>query len=69
MGVDLLDDGYFRTFEGVDRDMGTLADDLEFLNSTDRLLLSERFAHAHRLKVGDPPLITPRARRTSSSTP
>ncbi len=53
MGVDLLDDGYFRTYEGVDRDIGELADDLEFLNSTDRMLVSERFAADHRLKVGD----------------
>lgn len=53
MGVDLLDDGFFRTYEGVDRDIGSLADDLEFLNSTDRLLVSERFAKEHNLKVGD----------------
>lgn len=54
MGVDLLDDGYFRNYEGVDRDIGSLADDLEFLNSTDRLLVSERFAREHNLKTGDP---------------
>lgn len=53
MGVDLLDDGYFRTYEGVDRDLGALTEDLEFLNSTDRLLVSERFAREHGLKVGD----------------
>lgn len=53
MGVDLLDDGYFRTYEGVDRDLGALSDDLEFLNSTDRMLVSERFAREHGLKVGD----------------
>ncbi|PTL78408.1 ABC transporter permease [Vitiosangium sp. GDMCC 1.1324] len=53
MGVDLLDDGHFRTYEGVDRDLGTLSDDLEFLNSTDRMLVSERFAREHGLKVGD----------------
>ncbi len=53
MGVDLLDDGYFRTYEGVDRDLGSLAEDLEFLNSTDRMLVSERFAREHGLKVGD----------------
>ncbi len=53
MGVDLLDDGYFRQYEGVDRDVGALADDLEFLNSTDRMLVSERFAAAHHLKTGD----------------
>ena len=52
MGVDLLDDGFFRTYEGVDQDVSHLADDLEFLNSTDRLLLSERFAAAHQLKTG-----------------
>ncbi len=52
MGVDLLDDGFFRTYEGVDRDVGRLADDLEFLNSTDRILLSERFAATHSLKTG-----------------
>src|SRR4051812_32758748 len=44
MGIDMLDDGFFRTYEGVDRDVGALADDLEFLNSTDRMLVSERFA-------------------------
>ncbi len=60
MGVDLLDDGYFRTYEGVDRDVGALADDLEFLNSTDRMLVSERFTEAHHLKTGDTfELITP----------
>ena len=53
MGVDLLDDGYFRTYEGKDRDIGGLADDLEFLNSTDRMLVSERFAAAHNYKTGD----------------
>ncbi len=53
MGVDLLDDGFFRTYEGVDRDVGHLSDDLEFLNSTDRMLVSERFAQAHGLKTGD----------------
>ncbi|MBI3183623.1 MAG: FtsX-like permease family protein [Myxococcales bacterium] len=51
MGLDLLDDGHFRTFEGADRDIGSLADDLEFLNSTDRMLVSERFAAAHALKA------------------
>jgi putative ABC transport system permease protein len=53
MGVDLLDDGFFRTYEAIDRDIGSLADDLEFLNSTDRMLVSERFAKEHKLKVGD----------------
>ncbi len=53
MGVDLLDDGYFRTYEGADRELGALTDDLEFLNSTDRMLVSERFAREHGLKVGD----------------
>jgi putative ABC transport system permease protein len=52
MGVDLLDDGHFRTYEGSDRDLGGLSDDLEFLNSTDRMLVSERFAREHGLKVG-----------------
>jgi putative ABC transport system permease protein len=60
MGVDLLDDGFFRTYEGVDADVGKLGDDLEFLNSTDRLLLSERFATEHHLKTGDSlELLTP----------
>jgi putative ABC transport system permease protein len=53
MGVDLLDDGYFRTYEGADRDLGALTEDLEFLNSTDRMLVSERFAREHGLNVGD----------------
>ncbi len=53
MGVDLLDDGYFRTLEGADREISGLTDDLEFLNSTDRLLLSQRFAQTHQLKTGD----------------
>ncbi|OJT27160.1 hypothetical protein BO221_03985 [Archangium sp. Cb G35] len=53
MGVDLLDDGHFRTYEGADRDLGGLSDDLEFLNSTDRMLVSERFARERGLKVGD----------------
>lgn len=60
MGIDLLDDGFFRTYEGVDTDVSTLNDDLEFLNSTDRMLLSERFAKTHHLKTGDRfELITP----------
>ena len=64
MGVDLLDDGHFRTYEGVDRDLGTLTDDLEFLNSTDRMLVSERFAREHGLKVGGGfQLITPEGPR------
>jgi putative ABC transport system permease protein len=53
IGVDLLDDGFFRTYESSDTDMGKLGDDLEFLNSTDRLMLSERFAKDKKLKVGD----------------
>lgn len=53
MGVDVLDDGHFRTYEGADRDLGSLADDLEFLNSTDRMLVSERFARERGLKLGD----------------
>ncbi len=52
MGVDLLDDGFFRTYEAVDKDIGSLADDLEFLNSTDRMLVSERFAANHHLSAG-----------------
>jgi putative ABC transport system permease protein len=52
MGVDLLDDGYFRNWQAKDRDIGSLAEDLEFLNSTDRMLVSERFAREHRLGVG-----------------
>lgn len=52
MGIDLLDDGYFRSYEGVDRDVGKLNDDLEFLNSTDRMLVGERFAKAHQLTTG-----------------
>lgn len=60
MGVDLLDDGFFRTYQGVDRDVTALADDLEFLNSTDRLLVSERFAAAHHLTTGSTfQLLTP----------
>ncbi|MBX7096170.1 MAG: ABC transporter permease [Myxococcaceae bacterium] len=53
LGVDLLDDGFFRTYESSDRNIGALADDLEFLNSTDRILVSERFAKEHGLKTGD----------------
>ncbi len=60
MGVDLLDDGFFRTYEGVDTDVGKLADDLEFLNSTDRILVSERYAKEKGLKTGGTiELITP----------
>lgn len=60
MGVDLLDDGFFRNYEGADRDVGHMSDDLEFLNSTDRMLVSERFAASHHLKAGDTfTLITP----------
>jgi putative ABC transport system permease protein len=53
LGVDLLDDGFFRAYQGIDRDLGSMAEDLEFLNSTDRMLLSERFAREHHLRVGD----------------
>jgi putative ABC transport system permease protein len=53
LGVDLLDDGFFRTYEGVDTDVGKLADDLEFLNSTDRILITDTYARAHGLKTGD----------------
>ena len=61
LGVDLLDDGFFRTYEGVDTDVGKLADDLEFLNSTDRLLISDRYARERGLKTGDTlELMTPR---------
>lgn len=60
LGVDLLDDGYFRSYEGVDTDVGKLADDLEFLNSTDRLLISDRYARDRGLKTGDTiELVTP----------
>lgn len=52
MGVDFLDDGFFRTYDGVDRDVRQLNDDLEFLNSTDRMLISARFAERHQLKAG-----------------
>ncbi|HYX91285.1 MAG TPA: FtsX-like permease family protein [Myxococcaceae bacterium] len=52
MGVDLLDDGYFRNWETRGRDIGALAEDLEFLNSTDRMLVSERFAAEHQLEEG-----------------
>ncbi|MBK7858244.1 MAG: FtsX-like permease family protein [Archangiaceae bacterium] len=64
MGVDLLDDGFFRNYEGADRDVGHMSDDLEFLNSTDRMLVSEGFAHAHGLKAGDVfALLTPEGTR------
>jgi putative ABC transport system permease protein len=53
LGVDLLDDGHFRTYEGSERDLSFLGEDLELLNSTDRLLVSERFAREKGLKVGD----------------
>ncbi|MBL8956480.1 MAG: FtsX-like permease family protein [Myxococcaceae bacterium] len=60
MGVDLLDDGFFRNYEGADRDVGHMSDDLEFLNSTDRMLVSERFAASHGLKAGGTfQLVTP----------
>jgi putative ABC transport system permease protein len=60
MGVDLLDDGFFRNYEGKGRDIGHMSDDLEFLNSTDRMLVSERFAEGHGLKAGDTfSLVTP----------
>ena len=50
MGIDFLDDGFFRSYEGVDRDVGKLNDDLEFLNSTDRILVGERFAKSKGLR-------------------
>jgi putative ABC transport system permease protein len=64
VGVDLLDDGYFRAYESTDTDMSRLADDLEFLNSTDRLMLSERFAAEHGLSTGATlSLVTPEGAR------
>ncbi|HYV44284.1 MAG TPA: FtsX-like permease family protein [Myxococcaceae bacterium] len=52
LGVDFLDDGYFRDYRGAGQELGNLADDLELLNSTDRMLVSERFARDHGLKPG-----------------
>ncbi len=53
MGIDFLDDGFFRSYEGVDRDVHALADDLGFMNSIDQMMVSERFAREHNLKTGD----------------
>lgn len=53
LGIDLLDDGYFRAYQGIDTDVSSLNNDLEFLNSTDRLLLARRYAQSHGLKTGD----------------
>lgn len=65
MGLDLLDDGHFRTWGGVDGDVGAIGSDLEFLNSTDRILLSERFARDRGLGVGDAfELVTPTGAQT-----
>jgi putative ABC transport system permease protein len=65
LGVDLLDDGFFRTYEGVDTDVGKLADDLEFLNSTDRLLITDKYAREHNLKTGSTlELVTPDGAKT-----
>ncbi|HVE84794.1 MAG TPA: FtsX-like permease family protein [Myxococcales bacterium] len=52
LGVDFLDDGWFRDYRGAGKDLGNLADDLELLNSTDRMLVSERFARDHGLQPG-----------------
>ncbi|HEY8209201.1 MAG TPA: FtsX-like permease family protein [Myxococcaceae bacterium] len=52
LGVDFLDDGYFRDYRGAGQELGNPADDLELLNSTDRMLVSERFARDHGLKPG-----------------
>lgn len=61
MGVDFLDDGYFRDYHGLQRELGNLAEDVELLNSTDRMLVSERFAREHRLAPGSTfPLVTSR---------
>jgi putative ABC transport system permease protein len=60
LGIDLLDDGFFRDYEGVDTNVGKLADDLEFLNSTDRILVTDTYASARGLKTGDSiELVTP----------
>ncbi len=53
IGIDFLDDGYFRSYQSRDTDVAALNNDLEFLNSTDRLLLSSRYAAQHALRVGD----------------
>src|SRR5439155_6354959 len=52
LGVDFLDDGYFRDYRGISKDLGDLSSDLELLNSTDRMLVSERFARDHALGAG-----------------
>ncbi len=52
LGMNLTDDGYFRDYKGVDREVGSLTNDLEFMNSTNRLMLSEAFAKRHALAPG-----------------
>jgi putative ABC transport system permease protein len=58
LATDLLDGTYFRREGGIDPKVSAMGDDLEFLNSTDRLLVTERFAREHRLKVGDAFVLT-----------
>ena len=54
MGVDLADDGYFREYKTLDGDADAdVGDPLDFLNGTDRVLLSERVAKRLGVKKGD----------------
>ena len=58
--TNFTDDGYFRSLK-TSAGQPKLHDVLGFLNSTDELLLSEKFARAHGLKTGDTlTLITPK---------
>lgn len=50
--TNFTDDGYFRDLRSA-KGQPKLGDVLSFLNSTDELLLSERFAREHGLKSGD----------------
>jgi putative ABC transport system permease protein len=60
LGTNFTDDGYFRDLKSA-KGQPQLKDVLSFLNSTDELLLSERFANKHGIKAGDKiNLITPK---------
>ncbi|RME05323.1 MAG: ABC transporter permease, partial [Deltaproteobacteria bacterium] len=70
LGVDLLDDGYFREYQVLEAGgeaEEVLESPIAFLNSTNALLLSETFARRHGISVGDEiVLLTPLGERPFS---
>ena len=61
--TNFTDDGFFRNLRSA-AGQPKLGDVVSFLNSTDEILLSEKYAHEHGIKTGDKlNLITPKGVR------